>query len=119
MVSFLVLVAQEAAAADISQLVNFVEALAGWSSLSPDVGMVAYHLGNRSVSHQEYVRSVLGKPFASHYPGFSSDPIDAFHNLLLDLQQHASDFLEGPDEQLAKRIADARAIPAFQSGLPR
>jgi hypothetical protein len=39
--------------------------------------------------------------------------------LLLDLQQHASDFLEGPDEQLAKRIADARAIPAFQSGLPR
>jgi hypothetical protein len=30
-VSFLVLVAQEAAAADILQLVNFVEALAGWS----------------------------------------------------------------------------------------
>src|SRR5580698_6123662 len=40
------------------------------------LGLVSYHLDSRSIFHQEYMRSVLGKPNASHYPGFSSEPMD-------------------------------------------
>lgn len=40
------------------------------------LGMVSYHLGSESISHQEYMCSVLGKPGLSHYPGFSSEPLD-------------------------------------------
>jgi hypothetical protein len=73
------------------------------------LGMVTYHLGSRSMSHQEYMRSVLGKPNASHYPGFSSDPLDAFRHLHLDLEEHGIDFLEGTDDFLLRHIEDAQA----------
>jgi hypothetical protein len=82
------------------------------------LGMVSYHFGERSVSHQDYMRSVLGKPHASHYPGFSKDPIDAFRDLLLDLQQHGMEFLEASDEPLEKRFNIARALPALEVGPP-
>src|SRR5579863_8418422 len=62
------------------------------------LGIVSYHLDSRSMSHQEYMQSVIGKPNASHYPGFSSDSMEAFRHLLLDLEEHCADFLEGSDE---------------------
>jgi hypothetical protein len=64
------------------------------------LGMVTYHLDSLSMSHQEYMRSVIGRPNASHYPGFSDDPMDAFRHLQLDLEEHYVDFLEGSDENL-------------------
>jgi hypothetical protein len=42
------------------------------------LGMVTYRLGSESVSHEEYMCSVLGKPNLSRYPGFAIDPLDAF-----------------------------------------
>jgi hypothetical protein len=73
------------------------------------LGKVTYHLGSGSMSHQEYMRLVLGKPDASHYPGFSSDPLDGFRHLLQDLEEHCADFLDGSDNALLRRIEDAHA----------
>jgi len=64
------------------------------------------------------MRSVLGKPNASQYPGFSSDPVSAFRHLLFDLEEYCSDFLEGTDECLAQRIEDAFSESLQKLGLP-
>jgi len=53
------------------------------------LGLVTYYLGALSMGHIDYMRSVLGKRYASHYPAFSIDPLDAFRDLLLDLQAHS------------------------------
>jgi hypothetical protein len=82
------------------------------------LGMVRYHFGEASMSHQEYMRLLLGKSFASHYPGFSDEPLDAFRHLLLDLQQYASGFLGGSDQELLRCIEDARGLPEPKPGLP-
>jgi hypothetical protein len=83
------------------------------------LGMVTYHLGSRSMSHQEYMKSVLGRPNASHYPGFSSDPLDAFRDLYLDLEEHCTEFLEGSDDRLLHRIDEAQAQPSDKPMLPQ
>lgn len=82
------------------------------------LGMVTYHFANRSMSHQDYMRSVLGRPSASHYPGFSSDPLNAFRHLYLDLDEHGADFLQGTDSALLHRLDDVLAQPNQRSGLP-
>lgn len=82
------------------------------------LGLVSYHLDSLSMSHQEYMCSVLGKPNASHYPGFSSDPMDAFRDLQFDIEAHCCDFLEGTDDQLLRRFEDAHARLSHKIGLP-
>ncbi|WP_348260915.1 hypothetical protein P8935_13990 [Telmatobacter sp. DSM 110680] len=82
------------------------------------LGMVSYHIDSHSMSHQEYMSSVLRNLNASHYPGFSSDPLDGFRHLLLDLEEHCVEFLEGSDEVLRQRVEDAlrksHIIPGIQ-----
>ncbi len=77
--------------------------------------MVTYHLGAQSISHQEYMCSVLGKPNLSRYPGFSNEPLEAFRDLRNDLEDYGIDFLAGTNETFLRRIEDARqrwaAIP--------
>jgi hypothetical protein len=82
------------------------------------LGMVTYHLADRSMTHQQYMRSVHGSLDASHYPGFSSDPLDAFQHLLLDLEEYGSDFLAGTDDCLLRRLNDALALPSKRFGPP-
>ena len=82
------------------------------------LGMVSYHLNSRSMSHQDYMRSVIGKPNSSHYPGFSDDPLDGFRHLLLDLQEYGADFLSGTDLCLMHRIDLANNLPPIRNGLP-
>jgi len=82
------------------------------------LGMVAYRLGFESMSHEEYMYSVLGKPGMSHYPGFSSDPLDAFRDLREDLQNYCEEFLTGTDEAFLRRIKDARSHWASRPKLP-
>jgi hypothetical protein len=83
------------------------------------LGMVTYSLADRSMTHQQYMRSVNGGLGESHYPGFSDDPLDAFRHVLLDLEQHGSDFLGGTDECLLRRIDEAAATDDTKSGPPR
>jgi hypothetical protein len=82
------------------------------------LGLVSYHLGTESVSHEEYMCSVLGKPNLSHYPGFSNDPLDAFRDLREDIQNYCIEFLEGTNEVFQRRIEDAHACWASRPKLP-
>ena len=78
------------------------------------LGMVAYHLGSDSISHEEYMCSVLGKLHLSSYPGFSDDPLGAFRDLHHDLENYCSEFLEGTNDAFLHRIEDGRARWASQ-----
>lgn len=82
------------------------------------LGMVSYHLGSESISHQEYMCSVLGKPNLSRYPGFSIEPLDAFRDLRNDLEDYCIEFLKGTDEAFFHRIEDARQRWAALPKLP-
>lgn len=57
------------------------------------LGLVTYHTGGQSVSHVNYMQE-LGFGEVHRYPGFSDDPIAAFHDLAHDLT-FADDFLSG------------------------
>ena len=75
------------------------------------LGLVAYHLGLVSLSHEDYMWAVIGKRGASSYPGFSQDPLDGFRHLFRDLDEHGSAFLAGSDDEflaLADRVAVLR-----------
>src|ERR1700683_3503583 len=61
------------------------------------LGLVEYQLDNVSLSHEDYMWSVRSQRWATDYPGFSKDPIDAFRHLAVDLVQNGQDFLRGSD----------------------
>jgi hypothetical protein len=82
------------------------------------LGMVSYHLGSESISHEEYMCSVLGKPSVSRYPVFSNNPLDAFIHLRDDIQNHCAEFLEGTNETFQSRIESAHACWAGRPKLP-
>lgn len=82
------------------------------------LGRVRYHLGSESISHEEYMCSVLEKPNLSHYPGFSNDPLYAFRHLRDDLLNHCTEFLEGSDEAFHRRIESAHECWARRPKLP-
>jgi hypothetical protein len=82
------------------------------------LGMVIYHLGSESISHEKYMCSVLGKPNPSRYPGFSSDPLDAFRHLRDDMRNYCSEFFEGTNDTFLRRIKDARVRWTSRPKLP-
>jgi hypothetical protein len=65
------------------------------------LGLVTYHIVDVSLSHEDYMLHVAGKSKAQ-YPGFSSEPLDAFKHLASDLSNFASDFLSGSGEEFKK-----------------
>ena len=71
------------------------------------LGLVSYHLGQLVISHEEYMRALLGSRGGNKYPDFSDDPLDAFHSLASDLENYCTDFLVGPGEELARCVRDA------------
>lgn len=82
------------------------------------LGLVTYHLGSESISHEEYMYSVLGEATLSRYPGFFNDPLEAFRGLRDDMRDYCADFLEGPNEVFLSRIKDARVHWANRAKLP-
>jgi hypothetical protein len=62
--------------------------------------------------------SVLGKRWASHYPGFSDDPLDGFRDLRRDLEEHGSAFLSASDADFLKCVEDAASLKSKSSRLP-
>jgi hypothetical protein len=62
------------------------------------LGLVRYHFGEESLSHQELVRGVRALERISEegeYPGFSDDPMAGFHHLRRDLDRFGAVFLRG------------------------
>jgi hypothetical protein len=68
------------------------------------LGLVRYHIGDQSASHESYMRE-LGVWDQRRYPGVSEDPAAAFRDLAHDLGL-ADDFLSGSASIL--RTAAAR-----------
>ena len=75
------------------------------------LGMVTYHMGEAEVTHERYMEAVLGKRGQSRYPGFSSDPLDAFRDLASDLQIHGQAFLTGSSTAFRTAVERAAALP--------
>lgn len=75
------------------------------------LGLVAYHLGDQTLSHEAYMWSVLGPTGGNAYPGFSTDALHGFRGLAEDLERHAREFLAGSDNELARRFVHAAAHP--------
>jgi hypothetical protein len=82
------------------------------------LGMVSYHLGDRSISHEAYMWSVIGKRHASHYPGFSDDPLDGFHHLHTDLEKYGGDFLHGSDAAFSQHFDRVAELIEKQGKMP-
>jgi hypothetical protein len=62
------------------------------------LGLVRYHFGEESLSHQELVRGVRALERISEegeYPGFSDDPMAGFRHLRHDLDRFGGVFLHG------------------------
>lgn len=74
------------------------------------LGLVQYHVGNLALSHEDYMWAVIGQRWASHYPGFSQEPLDGFRHLLADLQQFGSSFMSGSDQEFAGHIQRAESL---------
>ena len=75
------------------------------------LGFVTYHFQGRSLAHEDYMWSVLGRTGGNKYPGFSDDQLQGFRDLADDLQVHAREFLAGSDQELDRRFAHAAANP--------
>jgi hypothetical protein len=58
------------------------------------LGLVRYHIGDLSISHEDYMRHT-GHRSQAKYPGFSPDPLDGFRHLADDLHNFCSDFTVG------------------------
>lgn len=74
------------------------------------LGLVRYHIGAVSISHEDYMRHT-GHRSEAKYPGFSSDPLDGFRHLADDLQAFCADFISGDGEALlaAQKVTESFA----------
>lgn len=75
------------------------------------LGMVRYHIGDQSASHESYMRE-LDVWNQCRYPGFSEDPADGFRELTHDLA-YADDFLCG-DAAVLRNAAVKEALKTAQ-----
>ena len=55
------------------------------------LGLVSYQIGNIKIDHSDYITAQNGK---GSYPGFTSEPIDAFKHLADDLRKYGEPFLK-------------------------
>lgn len=75
------------------------------------LGMVSYHMGEAMVTHERYMEAVLGKRGLARYPGFSSDPLDAFRDVASDLQTHGQAFLTASQSAFRTIVERAASMP--------
>ena len=66
------------------------------------LGLVRYHFGNLSMTHDSYMYAVLGPQGGNRYPGFPENPLLAFENLKSDLENYSSAFLVGDEKEFAR-----------------
>ena len=80
------------------------------------LGLVTYHFGQISIDHESYMHVLLGENGGNKYPGFSADPLAAFHDLAYDLQNFATAFLEGDSKKFAdcaKAAEEWKKVPGI------
>lgn len=74
------------------------------------LGLVRYHLGSHSASHENYMKE-LGEWPRCEYPGFPDDPLDPFERLAHDLS-FAGEFMSGDARLLLRASAHEAAATA-------
>ena len=72
------------------------------------LGLVTYHFKHASIDHESYMRTLLGEGRGNKYPGFSDDPLAAFHDLAYDIRNFATAFLKGDFERFASSATAAQ-----------
>jgi len=72
------------------------------------LGLVTYHIGDLSLTHESYMRALLGKNGGNKYPGFSDAPLDGFRHLSYDLTHFCGDFLNGSGEEFERYVVEAK-----------
>src|SRR3954468_6571128 len=87
-------------------------------SLRHSLGGVVYHLGEAEMTHEQYMRRLLGTRQGNLYPGFSSHPLDGFRHLRHDLDRFAWDFVQGAGDEF-RRLAEQADEPPRLPGAPR
>ena len=73
-------------------------------SVRYSLGLVVYHMGELSLGHADYMRAVLQGGRQFQYPGFSNDPLDAFHHLAADLASLGASFLTGDSDRFSQLV---------------
>ena len=81
------------------------------------LGLVSYHVGRTSLSHDDYMRS-LGVQRDAEYPGFSDEPLDAFRHLASDLARFCQDFVRGDGAQFRRFANEIKKNPTKFKELP-
>ncbi len=81
------------------------------------LGLVTYHVGDRSLSHEDYMRS-LKMHRKAEYPGFSKEPLEAFRHLASDLTRFCQNFLQGDGLEIVRYAEEIEADPTKFKGLP-
>lgn len=76
------------------------------------LGLVRYHLGSRSASHEYYMKELGAWPRCD-YPGFPNDPINPFERLAHDLK-FAGEFVSG-DARLLLRASETERTALGQT----
>jgi hypothetical protein len=72
------------------------------------LGIVTYGCGDRSFSHQDYMR---WREIRGAYPGYSDDPVDGFRHLVADLSGPAAPILALDDEKFLETANAVEAMP--------
>lgn len=67
------------------------------------LGLVTYHIGDKSLSHEEYMRLLDA---SAAYPDFPKESLDSFRSLAADLENFGSDFLSGNGEKFLRLISE-------------
>lgn len=78
------------------------------------LGLVSYSINNIQLSHVDYMK-LLGVS-QNHYPGFSNNPLQAFRDLLYDLENYAVDFISGPGSEFQVLAEKLRQDPGMFQG---
>jgi hypothetical protein len=65
------------------------------------LGLVSYHFGEFKISHEDYMEQIGGN---NKYPGFSENPIDAFHDLAFDLENFCDVFVHGKRQEFEEIV---------------
>lgn len=78
------------------------------------LGPVMYRVGTASVSHEALMK-YSGHHAEAEYPGYSTDPLDAFRHLASDLQRFGDDFVFGGGTTIiaASRMSYVGGFGAF------
>lgn len=82
------------------------------------LGLVAYHVGAKTLTHEEYMWSMIGRKHASRYPGFPENPLGGFRNLRLDIEEYGADFLAGSDADFLRHFERIRFLRAAAPHIP-